>query len=68
MTPFSTVYDLFFKKITDDMYMEFTREDTEKIVEDLLDSAVHSFEFPRKSLEYVPSNADEDCEELHSED
>ena len=62
MTPFSTVYDLFFKKITDDMYMEFTREDTEKIVEDLLDSAVHSFEFPRKSLEYVPSNADEDCE------
>ena len=62
MTPFSVVYDLFFKKITDDMYMELTKEDTEKMVEDLLDSAIHSFEFPRKSLETIPSNAAENEE------
>ena len=48
MTSFSVVYDLFFSKITDDMYMELTKEDTVRIAEDLLNSAVHSFEFPRK--------------------
>jgi len=31
-TPFSIVYDSFLSKITDDMYMELTPEDTEKIL------------------------------------
>ena len=60
MTSFSVVYDLFFSKITDDMYMELTKEDTMRMVEDLLNSAVHSFEFPRKSLERVPALEDEE--------
>lgn len=29
-TPFEEIYDRFFGKITDDMYMEWTQEDTEK--------------------------------------
>ena len=52
MTPFSKVYNLFLSKITDDMYMEFTREDTIKMLRELLVSAISWFEFPRKTLEY----------------
>jgi len=32
-TPFSEVYDSFLSKITDDMYMELTEEDTFKILQ-----------------------------------
>lgn len=46
-TPFSVIYDSFLSKITDDMYMELTREETYRIVEDLLISAIPKFEFPR---------------------
>lgn len=62
MTPFSVVYNLFFSKITDDMYMELTKEDTEKMAEDLLSSAIHSFEFPRKPLDIIPSSETENGE------
>ena len=54
VTPFSKVYDLFFTMVTDDMYMEMTKEDTEKIVEKLLIAAIPWFEFPRVSLAYTP--------------
>jgi len=46
-TPFSIIYDSFLSKITDDMYMEFTELDTFRLLEELLDSAMHKFEFPR---------------------
>lgn len=46
-TPFSIIYDSFLSKITDDMYMEFTELDTFRLLEELLDSAIHKFEFPR---------------------
>ena len=46
-TPFSDIYESFLSKITDDMYMEFTKEDTYKMLEDLLISAIPKFEFPR---------------------
>ena len=52
-TLFSSVYDRFLGKITDDMYMELTPEDTVKDLRNLLIDAVPGFEFPRKSLEYV---------------
>jgi len=42
-TPFSKVYESFFSKITDDMYMELTPEDTVKIVQELLLSAIPKF-------------------------
>lgn len=60
MTSLTKVYDLFFEKITDDMYMELTKEDTLRMVEGLLDSAIPSFEFPRKSLEKVDSTPEEE--------
>lgn len=49
-TPFSIVYDNFLSRITDDMYMELEEFDTYKMLEELLFSAIHKFEFPRKNL------------------
>lgn len=49
-TPFSDVYNLFLSKCTDDMYLELTEEDTEKMLRKLLISAIHWFEFPRQNL------------------
>lgn len=49
-TPFSVVYDYFLDKITDDMYMELTELDTFRLLEKLLMSAVHKFEFPRVDI------------------
>jgi hypothetical protein len=63
ITPFSKVYDRFFSKITDDMYMELTEFDTYRLVEQLLVSAIHSFEFPRVDLtNYVLSSVTEENE------
>ena len=47
ITPFSDIYDSFLSKITDDMYMELTKEDTYKMLQDLLISSIPKFEFPR---------------------
>lgn len=56
-TTFTEVYDAFFRKITEDMYMELTKEDTESMVEELLLSALSWFEFPRKDInDYDLSN------------
>ena len=49
-TSFSLVYDSFFSKITDDMYLELTELDTYKMLEPLLLSAIEKFEFPRVNL------------------
>jgi len=49
-TPFSYIYNSFLSKITDDMYMELSKEDTFKILEELLMSALHKFEFPRFNI------------------
>jgi hypothetical protein len=46
-TPFTSVYDRFFSKITDDMYLELTPEDTIKDLRNLLINAIPGFEFPR---------------------
>ena len=46
-TSFSIIYNSFFGKITDDMYMELTEDDTANLVEELLNAAIHKFEFPR---------------------
>lgn len=51
-TPFSDVYNNFLSKITDDMYLEFTPEDTYKILKQLLVAAIPKFEFPRQDLSY----------------
>ena len=49
-TKFTVVYDNFLSKITDDMYLELTEEDTMKILRQLLLAAIPKFEFPRQSL------------------
>ena len=49
-TPFTDVYNRFLGKITDDMYMELTPEDTIRDLNNLLIDAIPGFEFPRKNL------------------
>lgn len=49
-TPLETIYDAFFARITDDMYMEWTEEDTRKDLVNIFEDAVPSFEFPRFPL------------------
>jgi len=51
MTKFSDVYNRFLDKITDDMYMVLTPEDTVKDLQHLLINAIPGFEFPRKRLD-----------------
>ena len=50
MTYFARVYNRFLGKITDDMYMELTPEDTIRDLQKLLVQAIPGFEFPRKNL------------------
>lgn len=49
-TSFSTIYDRFLGKITDDMYVELTPEDTLRDLQTLLVDALPGFEFPRCNL------------------
>lgn len=50
MTSFETIYDRFYGKITDDMYLEWTIEDTAADMKNILLDALPGFEFPRFSL------------------
>lgn len=53
-TKFSDIYNRFLGKITDDMYMEFTPQDTLRDLQNLLIDAIPGFEFPRHCLtDYV---------------
>ena len=49
-TLFATVYNRFLGKITDDMYLELTPEDTIKDLQNLIVDAIPGFEFPRQDL------------------
>ncbi len=49
-TPFEEIYNRFFGKITDDMYLEWSEEDTRKDVKNILLDAIPGFEFPRFPL------------------
>ena len=50
VTKFTAIYNRFLGKITDDMYMELTPEDTVKDLQRLLIDSIPGFEFPRKDL------------------
>lgn len=63
MTPCSQVYDAFLRQITDDMYMELTKEDTLGMLSELLDSAIPWFEFPRQTLDIQPPEDPDDEED-----
>ena len=49
-TSFASVYNRFLGKITDDMYIEFSVEDSVKDLQSLLVDAIPGFEFPRVNL------------------
>lgn len=49
-TTFQEVYDFFLAGITDDMFMELTKEDTMDLLEEILMAALPHFEFPRKDI------------------
>lgn len=49
-TTFQEVYDSFLSGITDDMFMELTKEDTEEMLEEILMAALPHFEFPRQEI------------------
>lgn len=57
-TPFEDIYNRFFGKITDDMYMEWTEEDTKKDLKNILIDAIPGFEFPRFPLYDFDINAE----------
>ena len=68
-TKFATIYNRFLGKITDDMYIELTPEDTVKDLQNLLVDAIPGFEFPRVNLEdYEISMATIYEDELISDD
>ena len=50
MTSFNTIIDRFLSKITDDMYLELTEEDTIRDAKQYLLDAIPYFEFPRFAL------------------
>ena len=55
-TSFAEVYNRFLGKITDDMYLELTPEDTMRDMQNLLINAIPGFEFPRKVIDDVIIN------------
>lgn len=68
-TKFTQVYSRFLGKITDDMYMELTPEDTIKDLQHMLVNAIPGFEFPRKNLNsYVISIDKKPQNELEEDD
>ncbi len=50
MTEFVKIYNRFLGKITDDLYVELTPEDTVKDLRNMIIDAIPGFEFPRHNL------------------
>ncbi len=70
MTEFRNIYNCFLSKITDDMYMELTPEETKSMLQELFLSSLHWFEFPRVNiydydLELEEYNIDLSTEEIN---
>lgn len=61
MTDFQKIYDRFLGKITDDMYLEVSKEETMADCYNILMDAIPNFEFPRFRLyEYTTEGFDDD--------
>jgi hypothetical protein len=68
-TLFTAVYNRFLGKITDDLYLELTPEDTLKDLQNLLINAIPGFEFPRHNLyDYVIEVVELDEEDVDQDD
>ena len=49
-TAFSVIYKSFLRKITSDMYLELTEQDTLRLLQELLIDSIPLFEFPRFNI------------------
>ena len=67
-TPFTEVYNRFLGKITDDMYVELTPQDTIRDLRAMLIEALPGFEFPRVNLYEYTIAQEEKLEELVDDD
>ena len=68
-TPFVDVYNRFLGKITDDMYVELTPQDTIRDLRNMLIEAIPGFEFPRHNLyDYVIQTEVKDEDKVLSTD
>lgn len=67
-TLFSTVYNRFLEKITDDMYVTLSPEETLRDLQRLLINSLPCFEFPRKNLNNYTLNVDKIREDSIEED
>ena len=68
-TPFTTIYNRFLGKITDDMYMELTPQDTLRDLSNILIQSLPAFEFPRFNLyDYTIETKTITEEEVKSDD
>lgn len=68
-TQFSAVYNRFLGKITDDLYLELTPEDTLRDLQNLLLDAIPGFEFPRIDLyDYTIEMKEISEDELEADD
>lgn len=67
-TPFEMIYNRFLGKITDDQYLIWTKEDTEKDLKNILLDAIPNFEFPRFSLYNYDIESEKYCIDLTSEE
>lgn len=67
-TPFTEVYNRFLGKITDDMYVELTPQDTIRDLRAMLIEALPGFEFPRVNLYEYTIDQEEKLEELVDDD
>lgn len=68
-TKFVTVYNRFLGKITDDMYVELTPQDTVRDLRNLILEAIPGFEFPRCNLyDYEIAQMVKNQDELEDED
>jgi hypothetical protein len=68
-TKFATIYNRFLGKITDDMYLELTPEDTIRDLQNLLIDAIPGFEFPRIDLQnYILDVVEIDEDKVEKDD
>lgn len=59
-TPIQMVYDSFLSKVLEDEYGQWTWEEVEMDMRQLLDSAIPYFKFPRHSLEIFDDEFEDD--------
>lgn len=60
MTPYSKVYDAFLAKILEDEWENWSQEETEADLREILEGALPYFKFPRKSLNRTDEGFDDD--------